>query len=34
MPMRGWIHTYPQVQALLLQSDEGLEYAADGGVEA
>ena len=26
MPMRDWIQKYPQVQALLQQSDEELEY--------
>jgi hypothetical protein len=34
MPMHDWIHKYPQVQTLLQQPDEVLDYAVDGETSA
>jgi hypothetical protein len=31
MPLHDWIHKYPQVQALLQQDGEALDYQPDGG---
>ena len=34
MLLADWIHKYPQVQALLQQSDEVLDYGVEGEVTA